>query len=215
MTDRTNETNRTNGTDRASQRILVLGVGNPLMGDEGIGPRIVEHLLSNYRFPESLQVVDAGTMGFSILNLFREADAVLVVDAVRGSGEEPGTVLSLAPEAMAANQIMHSLHDTRLVDVLDAARLMGLDPHVDCIGVEIAEIVHWQVELSPVVEAAVPFAAQAVVDRLAEWGILAEQAACAAQGASTSPEPAGDSSCGPPETSAVIKAMRTKDDVGS
>jgi len=148
-----------------------MGIGNPLMGDEGVGPRVVELLRSTYSFPDSVEVVDAGTMGFTILNLLQGVDLVIVVDAVDGSGHEPGTVLALAPEDMAPNQIMHSLHDARLVDVLDAARLMGLEPEVTCIGVQIERIVHWELELTPVVEAAIPFAASAVVDILAARGV--------------------------------------------
>ena len=152
-------------------RTLVMGIGNPLMGDEGFGPRVVEELLSRYAIPEDLQVIDAGTMGFTILNLFSEADRVLVVDALDGTGHEPGTLLTLTPEDMAPSQIMHSLHDTRLTDVLQAAQLIGLEPEVTCIGVQIERIVHWNTELSPVVEAAIPLACDAVAEVLTAWGV--------------------------------------------
>ena len=177
-------------------RILVMGVGNPLMGDEGVGPRAVELLLTHYRFPDNVEVTDAGTMGFSILNLFQGVDHVIVVDAVDGTGQEPGTVLKLDPDSMSPNQILHSLHDTRLTDVLDAARLMGLEPDVACIGVQVAQIVHWKVELSPVVEAALEPAVSAVVDLLAERGVTVEAA-----------EP------GVADVARVIAALRTKGDM--
>ncbi len=191
---------------RERQKTLVLGVGNPLMGDEGVGPRVVEHLLSFARFPDNVDVVDAGTMGFSMLNLLRDADVVIVVDAVRGSGHEPGTVVMLDPESMAPNQVMHSLHDARLTDVLDAANLMGLDPDVVCIGVEVAEIVHWKLELTPAVEKAVQRAAGAVIDLLLERGADVE----AAEGGPVA-RPSGRRA----EQASILRSLRTKDDVGA
>jgi len=175
-------------------RTLVMGIGNPLMGDEGFGPRVVELFLSRYTIPEGLSVIDAGTMGFTILNLFAEADRVLVVDALEGTGHEPGTLVRLTPEDMAPNQVMHSLHDARLTDVLEAALLMGLEPEVACIGVQVQSIAQWHLELSPVVEAAVPHACDAVADALTAWGVtLAERT-----------EPTG-------EDARIIAALRTKD----
>lgn len=173
-----------------------MGVGNPLMGDEGVGPRVVELLRSRYSIPGHVDVVDAGTMGFSILNMFQGFDDVIVVDAVDGTGHEPGTLLKLAPEDMAPNQIMHSLHDARLTDVLDAARLMGVEPAVECVGVQIERIVHWELELSPVVEDAIARAADAVVEMLAERGVDL-----------TAHE-------GPPDQGAgIIEALRTKNEM--
>lgn len=159
----------------AATRTLVMGVGNPLMGDEGVGPRVVEWLRSRFEFGGDVDVVDAGTMGFTILNLFEAVDRVLVIDAVDGSGHPPGTVLLLSPEDMAPNQVLHSLHDLRLTDVLDAARLVGMDPEVTCIGVQVERIVQWQVELAPVVEASIEPAARAALDILQSWGIQARE----------------------------------------
>jgi len=110
------------------ERILVLGVGNVLQRDEGIGPRIVEEIERHYQLPLHVQVVDAGTMGLGMLYLLRDVDYLLVADAVRGTGHAPGTVLRISPEAFAPNQVIHSLHDMRLVDVLQAAQLIGIQP---------------------------------------------------------------------------------------
>jgi hydrogenase maturation protease len=180
--------------DSTLPRVLVMGVGNPLMGDEGVGPRVVEFLRSRWTFPSNVEVVDAGTMGFTILNMLQDVDFLVVVDAIDGTGHEPGTVLSLSAEDMAPNQVMHSLHDARLTDVLDAARLMGLEPEVTCVAVQIAGIEHWELELTPVVEAAVEPAANAVVDILATRGIeLAAHQGPRDEGAS------------------ILEALRTKD----
>ena len=154
-----------------SERILVMGVGNPLMRDDGAGPRVVELLRTGYEFPDNVEVVDAGTMSFMILDLLRERDRLIVVDSVKETGYPAGTVLRLTPDEIAPNQVMHSLHDTRLVDVLQAASLMGSAPETIAIGVQIDTIEDWVLELSPGVEEAVPIAAAAVLDELADLGV--------------------------------------------
>lgn len=153
------------------QSILVMGVGNPLMRDEGIGPRVVETLREAFVFPDNVDIVDAGTMGLTILELLRGVDQLVVVDAVKDTGHEPGTVMLLTPEEMAPTQIMHSLHDTALVDVLDTAALLDAAPETIAVCVQIDAIEEWVLELSAPVEAAVPVAAAAVLDQLERLGV--------------------------------------------
>lgn len=154
------------------ERITVMGVGNPLMMDEGVGVRVIEVMMGTLRFPDNVTLIDAGTMGMGILNLFRECDYLLVIDAVDGTGEAPGTVVRLTPEDLAPNQIKHSMHDIRLVDVLEAAMLMGNKPAADCIGIQIADMSHVKIGLTPVIEAAVPAAVDAALTILAEHGVV-------------------------------------------
>lgn len=154
-------------------KTMVLGIGNPLVGDEGVGVAVAEHLAGSYRFPEEVTVVDAGTMGLGMLALFREHDRVVIVDAVDGTGEPPGTVVLMAPEEIAPNQILHSLHDARLIDVLQAASLVGIEPEVRFVGVQVASMVVTVTELSEDVAPAVELASQAVLSILEGWGIEA------------------------------------------
>jgi hydrogenase maturation protease len=153
-----------------AERILVMGVGNPLMRDDGIGPRVVEMLLAGYKFPDNVEVVDAGTMSYMILDLFREIDRLVIIDALRETGHPAGTVMKMTPEEIAPNQVPHSMHDIALVDILQAADLLGSAPLAVAIGVQIDTIEEWVLELSPACEAAVPIAAAAVLDELAALG---------------------------------------------
>lgn len=148
-----------------------MGVGNPLMRDEGVGPRVVELLLSAYEYPPNVEVVDAGTMGLTILDLLRGIDRLIVVDAVKDTGYPAGTVLVLSPEDIAENQVMHSLHDLRLVDVLQNAALLDRAPEAVVIGVQIERIEEWVLELSEPVQSALPLAAGAVIEQLAQLGV--------------------------------------------
>jgi hydrogenase maturation protease len=155
------------------ERITVMGIGNPLMMDEGVGVRVMEVMMGTLQFPENVTLIDAGTMGMGILNIFQECDYLLVIDAVDGTGEPPGTVVRLSPEDLAPNQVKHSMHDIRLVDVLEAAMLMGNRPQAECIGVQIEDMGAVRIGLTPDVEAAVPAALAAALEILAEHGVTA------------------------------------------
>ncbi|MEL7668393.1 MAG: hydrogenase maturation protease [Actinomycetota bacterium] len=159
-------------------RVLVLGIGNVLMLDEGIGNRVATELEANYRFPGDVRIVDGGTMGYGMLHLFRGVEFLLIVDAMDGTDLPPGTVVRVSPRDFAPNQIMHSLHDVRFVDVLQAAQLIGIEPDADCIGVQIQDMspAELTIGLTEPVEGAVPRAIGAVLYVLEEHGVVAEEA---------------------------------------
>ncbi|MHB1323187.1 MAG: hydrogenase maturation protease [Coriobacteriia bacterium] len=159
-------------------RILVLGIGNILMMDEGVGNRIASDLEANYVFPSDVRVMDAGTMGLGMIHLFRGVEFLLMADAIDGSGHPPGTVVRVSPEDFAPNQVLHSLHDVRLVDVLNAAAMIGVMPEADCIGVQVENMSPetLTIGLTATVEAAVPRAIAAVLHVLEERGVSADPA---------------------------------------
>lgn len=159
-------------------RVLVIGIGNILMLDEGVGIRIAEELQRNYVFPADVRVMDAGTMGLGMMHLFRGIEFLVVADAVDGTGHPAGTVLRLSPEDLAPNQVLHSLHDVRFADVLNAATMIDIKPDADCIGVQVADMspAELTIGLSDEVEAAVPRAVAAVLFVLAERGVVPEPA---------------------------------------
>ncbi len=154
--------------------ILVLGIGNPLMGDEGVGVRVVELLMSAFQFPDTVELLDAGTMGLGMLHLLRDRNFVLVVDAVDRTGHPAGTIVRLSPEDIAPNQVMHSLHDMKFVNVLEAAELTGVVVHAECIGVQVGRIEQWVTTLTPEVENALQAAIEAVLIVLAEKGVTSK-----------------------------------------
>ncbi len=153
------------------QRIMVMGVGNPLMRDEGAGPRAVEILMAGYDFPDNVEVVDCGTMGYMILDVIRQVDHLIVIDALQADDLEPGDVVRLEPTDFAASQVMHSLHDIRLPEVLQAAALIGRAPETIAIGIQVEDMTEWVLELSKPVEAALPIAVAAVLEELAALGV--------------------------------------------
>lgn len=147
-------------------KILILCIGNILLMDEGVGPRVAQELLSRPDLPESVVVLDRGSMGMALISDFKTADIILVVDAVDQTGLAPGTVVRFKPEDIAASESFHGAHDTRLGDVLEALRLLGYSPQVDCLGVQIENMTppEYCLELTPAVEAAVPVLVQSVLE---------------------------------------------------
>jgi hydrogenase maturation protease len=155
--------------------ILILCIGNPLMQDDGFGPRVAESLLAGYDFSEEVAVYDRGVMGMAMLADLRGIESLLVIDASDNTGHPPGTVLRFAPGDLADDLAFHGAHDIRLVDVLGAAALLGLRPEVSCLGVQVAEMSQgaFAIGLSPAVEAAVPKVVGLALAWLSDLGVAA------------------------------------------
>lgn len=171
---------------------LVACVGNELMLDEGFGPYMAKvltdyetarqhfdeahagKLMETFRLLEfgsaddgRIPVLDAGTMGMGLIPYIRDYDEMVIIDIVDcGPDAVPGTCYTFTPEEMAANSVMHSLHDMRIPDVLTNARLAGHDCDIKCIGVQQKDINPHElvIDLTPEVRAAVPYAVGALVE---------------------------------------------------
>jgi hydrogenase maturation protease len=115
---------------------LVLGVGNILLADEGIGVRVVEAFQQRYVIPEGIDVLDGGTAGMDLLDTLSGRSHIIIVDAVR-TGAEPGTIVRLAGQNVPAlfnNRI--SPHQLGISDVLAVLRLIDQEPrHIALIGI--------------------------------------------------------------------------------
>jgi len=161
----------------APHNVLVLGIGNPLMLDEGIGVRVLDELLKHYTFAEGTELVDAGTMGLGMISMFRGRDFMLIIDAIDGTGHPAGTVVRVSPEDFSPNQVFHGLHDVRFVDVLSSARLIGIEVDAECVGIQVENMspVELTVGLSEPVEASVTRAVAAALTLLDEREIPFEE----------------------------------------
>ena len=155
------------------EKIAIVCVGNRLMLDDGAGPAIYDDLSENYLFPDNVVLVDAGCMTMDLIPLVRDYDYIIAVDAVDGTGENPGTVFRFAPEDIADHGIMQSLHDMRLIDLLNAAALLGFEACGMCFGVQAANRNPVVVTegLTPAVYDALPLLRDAVLAHLIELGI--------------------------------------------
>lgn len=136
--------------------ILVLGVGNYLMGDESIGVRLIE-ALSECSIPEYLDILDGGTGGFLLLDRFQAYGTVIFVDATM-DGKPAGTVSLLRPRFASDFPKALSVHDVGLKDMIEAVYLLEHQPDLYLITVSIDHINPMCVEVSPPVKKAIPAA---------------------------------------------------------
>ncbi|NCD24294.1 MAG: hydrogenase maturation protease [Deltaproteobacteria bacterium] len=139
------------------KRLLVLGVGNLLLTDEGAGVHAVNDLAKESEWDSSLvDFLDGATFTQDIFYIFQEYEKVLVLDAVKG-GKEPGTVYRFTEANLRDNEEQSlSLHDIDLLDSLKMASLLGHRPELVVIGVEPLTITEWSMELSAPLKAAYP-----------------------------------------------------------
>jgi len=156
--------------------ILVLGIGNLVMSDDGIGVRVVQELARRYRFPEGVTVLDGGTLGLDLLPQIGAAKRLVIVDAV-DAAQAPGTLVRLTGEEIPlALETKLSPHQMGLKDLLTVASLLGEAPHeAVLLGVQ-PQSVEMALELTPPVEAQLEPLVQGVVDELAAWGVHPEAA---------------------------------------
>jgi hydrogenase maturation protease len=134
-------------------RVLVLGIGNLVMSDDGVGVKVVQILQQEYLFPDSVEVLDGGTLGLDLLPKLEGIDHLIVVDAVE-TGEKPGTCVRLTGEELPiALETKVSPHQMGLKDLLSVAQLLGHSPgEMVLIGVQPGSI-EMDTELTPEVEA--------------------------------------------------------------
>ncbi|MBK8181957.1 MAG: HyaD/HybD family hydrogenase maturation endopeptidase [Candidatus Competibacteraceae bacterium] len=143
-------------------RVVVLGLGNILLRDEGVGVRVVEALSERYGLPPEVEVVDGGTAGMELLNVIAGCDHLLICDAVKEDAP-PGTVIKLIDaEVPAFFQTRYSPHQLGLADVLATLTLTDEAPgHITLIGVVPLDM-ELGIELSPEVRAVVGQAVECV-----------------------------------------------------
>ncbi|MFZ5776431.1 MAG: HyaD/HybD family hydrogenase maturation endopeptidase [Thermodesulfobacteriota bacterium] len=154
--------------------VLVLGVGNVLLSDEGAGVRVIERLRKTHRFPGQVELLDGGTMGLELLPWLEERSHLFIVDAIR-SDNPPGSVMVRQlddPPAFFRQKI--SPHQIGLSELLAVASLQNCLPgSVTLFGITPADL-STGIELSPEGEAAVGRACNEVVAALATLGSHAE-----------------------------------------
>ena len=156
--------------DAPRSETVVIGLGNPLMGDDGLGIAVIEQLQQHWRFDPPVEIVDGGTWGMNLLHHIEGAGRLLLVDAMK-SGKTPGALVVLQrDEIPRVLSTKLSPHQIDLREVLAVAELRGLlpDPTV-AVGLE-AERVEMSTELSPTLQDGVPSLIDRIIQLLEQWG---------------------------------------------
>jgi len=154
-----------------SPTTLLLGLGNTLFGDEGLGIWALERLLERYRLPPEVAALDGGVLGLELLAHVEGATHLLVIDAVQ-TGRVPGTLVRLeGGDIQAALALKLSMHQVGFQEVLAMSALRGTTPpRLVVWGMEPATL-ETGLDLSETVAARLDHLVEAVVDELHHWGI--------------------------------------------
>ncbi len=137
-----------------TSEILILGIGNVLMGDEGVGS-FVAQFLKKQKLPAQVKVIDGGTGGFHLLEEFQNAKHVIIVDATI-NGAPAGSWKRLTPKFSSDYPPTLTAHDIGLKDMLDAAQLLGKMPEVILYAVSISQLNAVKFGLSQEIENIIP-----------------------------------------------------------
>lgn len=173
------------------KRILVLGVGNILYTDEGVGVRCVEKLEREYDFSGNVTLLDGGTLGMRLMDALLGCDRAIVLDAVLG-GEAPGTIYRCTGDDLRKSVAFRdSMHQTDLVDTLIYCDLLGNRPEAVVIGIEPFDYQTLHTDISPGLQ-----------ERLGEMAAFALKEIEAAGGCFTKKTPAECAPAPRPDTGA-------------
>ncbi len=150
-------------------RILIIGVGNILMSDEGIGVRVIEAMQEEYDLPDNIQLLDGGTAGYTLMDYMEDFDRIIIIDAVR-SGSKPGDICHLSSGDIAGEKrLKMSGHKIELPELLALGQKLGKLPETSLIGVE-PEDMNWGMELTSKLKSAIPAIIEAVFDEISIRG---------------------------------------------
>lgn len=155
----------------STPQTLILGVGNLLASDEGVGIHVIQRLQAEYQFPEEVQLLDGGTLGMDLLFYLENVRRLLLIDAVE-TGQPPGTLIRLAGEEVPAYfSLKMSPHQVGVPDMLFAAKLRDMYPEeVVLLGVQPGSL-EIGLELSPPVAGQFEALVGKVIEELARWGV--------------------------------------------
>jgi hydrogenase maturation protease len=140
--------------DDFRKRILILGIGNFLMGDEGVGVHSI-HALSKIKLPKNVDIIDGGTGSFNLMPILSKYPLVIFIDATM-DGKPLGTLNVLYPHYANDFPKVLSAHDVGLKDMIDALEIIGQLPKIILITVTIEEMRPMTIELSSKVQESIP-----------------------------------------------------------
>ncbi len=149
----------------------VLGIGNLLLRDEGVGVHAARALKERYVFADSVEIIDGGTMGLDLLPFIEGRDSLLIIDAM-DFGAGPGAIRVIEGEDIKTFlDIKFSVHQIGLPDMLFAASLAGMAPPRIClVGIQ-PHIIDTGLELSDTIRGRFGVLISVVIEKLASWGL--------------------------------------------
>lgn len=127
---------KTGGNNIPSPKLTILGVGNELLSDEGIGVHAIKKI-QKIKLPPEVEVIEGGTDGFGLINIITETDYLIVIDSIKG-GSKPGTIyrFNIKDAPNCPDVFKTSVHQIGILEVINLSQLIGKTPETVVIGVE-------------------------------------------------------------------------------
>ncbi|KGK91640.1 Ni,Fe-hydrogenase maturation factor [Desulfosporosinus sp. HMP52] len=138
-----------------SPKIMVMGVGNILLSDEGLGVRFLD-IFAKDTFPDNVELLEGGTAGLELVHLIQDVDFLIIIDAINANAE-PGALFRFQPGDLQVipEQYEVSFHQIGIVEVLTMAKILGNAPQTLIFGIQ-PKSLEWGLEISADIEALFP-----------------------------------------------------------
>lgn len=142
--------------------VLVLGIGNILHMDDGVGVHVVNHIIESGRdFPENVEIADGGTFGYDLLPLMSGRRKIVIVDALKAE-DKPGSIYRFSADHLVSRNYIYSLHDLGVKKLVDMLKLMGENPVVEIIGIVPEDYTSFAIGMSDSVRESIPRAVEEI-----------------------------------------------------
>ena len=148
-----------------SPKIMVMGVGNILLSDEGLGVRFLDEL-AKISLPANVELLEGGTAGLELVHLIQEVDFLIIVDAIDAK-DEPGALFRFHPGDIKVfpEQYEVSFHQIGIIEVLAMANVLGQAPKTLIFGIQ-PKSLEWRLDISPEIQALFPRLTEFVLNEI-------------------------------------------------
>lgn len=149
---------------KAKKKVLILGIGNMLHKDDGLGVFIVNEIINSVKdLPKYVEVADGGVLGYDLLPLMSGREKIIIVDALK-AGDIPGSIYRFPAKHLADSNNKFSLHEMGVKKIIDMLTLTGETPEIEIIGVVPEDIQTLEIGISDSVKKSIPKAVEYILN---------------------------------------------------
>ena len=156
------------------EKIAVVGAGNVLFLDEGVGIYAQKYLEENFEFDKDITIVDGGVLGFKLMTYYQDYDRVLILDTITMHNEEAGAIYSIpAEELLGLGSYKQNAHEVEIVEMLEICSLLDKMAEVQIVGIVPQNIIDVKTNLTPRLKANFDNFIKVALDELKKMGVRA------------------------------------------
>jgi len=148
---------------------IVIGIGNLLFCDDGIGVIAIEYLKRNYKFEPKLELLDGGTLGFNLAEYFLEYENVFIIDTISTNGEVGDIYKILSDELLGGGSYKSTAHEVEVIQMLEACELYDKKAKVTIFGIVPKDVKSMKIGLSDILKNKFDILIQSIINELKEF----------------------------------------------